>query len=104
MSKNSTSNQKPTHEEIAACAQAIYEREGRPQGRALQHWLQAEAQLTAQRNKAATAAPQAAKPATAPQQAAKPAAPQAAKPGSAPANKMRGNDWQTTGRPTLNTN
>ena len=35
----------PTHEEIALCARAIWEKEGQPQGRELDHWLQAEAQL-----------------------------------------------------------
>ncbi|GEM_PF-2686452 len=49
MSKSIKGNQKPTHEEIAALAQRIYETEGRPQGRAMEHWLQAEAQLTAER-------------------------------------------------------
>jgi hypothetical protein len=83
MSKNAKTYQEPTHEEIAACAQAIYEREGRPQGRATQHWLQAEAQLKAERK--GTASP-------------------AAKTSGAPAGKMRGNDWQTTGRQTLHSN
>lgn len=35
----------PTHDEIALCARAIWELEGCPQGRALEHWLQAEATL-----------------------------------------------------------
>ena len=35
----------PTPEEIAACAYAIWEREGQPHGRDVEHWLQAEAQL-----------------------------------------------------------
>lgn len=35
----------PTHDEIALCARAIWELEGRPQGRDLEHWLQAEARL-----------------------------------------------------------
>jgi hypothetical protein len=87
MSKNSKTCQEPTHEEIAKCAQTIYEREGRPQGRAMQHWLQAEAQLHAER-KAAAAGP------------AKPAS----KPSVSPPEKHRGNDWQTTGRQTLHSN
>ena len=39
----------PTHEEIVACAQHIYEAEGRPEGRAMEHWLKAESQLVAER-------------------------------------------------------
>lgn len=88
MSKNTKSYQAPTHDEIAICAQGIYEREGRPQGRATQHWLQAESQLVAERK--AAAGESAAKPAS------KPAAPASAKP--------RGNDWQATGRQNLHTN
>ncbi len=34
-----------THHEIAMCAYGIWEQEGRPAGRALDHWLQAELQL-----------------------------------------------------------
>jgi hypothetical protein len=49
MSKNSKAYRAPTHSEIAACAQLIYEREGRPEGKATEHWLQAEAQLIAER-------------------------------------------------------
>jgi len=48
MSKSSKNQRKPTHDEIAARAQRIYEAEGRPQGRALQHWLMAEQELTMQ--------------------------------------------------------
>ncbi|MFA6560559.1 MAG: DUF2934 domain-containing protein [Verrucomicrobiia bacterium] len=36
----------PTPDEIAVCAFAIWEKEGRPHGRDVEHWLQAEAQLT----------------------------------------------------------
>jgi Protein of unknown function (DUF2934) len=36
-----------TEEEIAACAYFIWEEEGNPIGRALDHWLQAELQLAA---------------------------------------------------------
>lgn len=39
----------PSSEEIAATAYGIWEQEGRPEGRDLQHWLQAEAQLRAVR-------------------------------------------------------
>ncbi len=37
----------PTREEIEACAYFIYLCEGQPEGRALDHWLQAELQLLA---------------------------------------------------------
>jgi hypothetical protein len=49
MAKNIKAYQQPTHEEIAACAHRIYEVEGRPEGKSLEHWLQAEAQLVAER-------------------------------------------------------
>jgi hypothetical protein len=49
MSKSLKTYQEPTREEIAACAYLIYEREGRPDGKATQHWLEAEAQLIAER-------------------------------------------------------
>ncbi len=35
----------PAAEEIAVCAYLIWEQEGRPVGRELDHWLQAEVQL-----------------------------------------------------------
>lgn len=35
----------PTHEQIALCALSIWEAEGRPQGRELEHWLLAEVRL-----------------------------------------------------------
>lgn len=38
---------RPPHDVIAACAQIIYEMEGRPTGRALDHWLLAESLLIA---------------------------------------------------------
>jgi Protein of unknown function (DUF2934) len=41
------SNLKPTHDEIARRAQAIYEESGRIPGRDEQNWLQAESQLIA---------------------------------------------------------
>lgn len=34
-----------TYQEITACAYYIWQQEGRPEGRALDHWLQAELQL-----------------------------------------------------------
>jgi hypothetical protein len=33
----------PTQEEISQLAYAIYEREGKPEGKAMEHWLNAEA-------------------------------------------------------------
>lgn len=84
MSKNSKSYQEPTHQEIAARALAIYEREGRPEGRSEQHWLQAESELIAERKM--------------------PASSSTAKPAAAPAGKTRGNDWQTSGRQSLHSN
>jgi hypothetical protein len=89
MSKNAKSHQEPTHEEIAICAQGIYEREGRPQGKATQHWLQAEAQLIAER-KAAASGTTPAKP--------------AAKPSASPAAKPHHNDWQAAGRQNVPAN
>ena len=49
MAKNVTAQQTPTHDEISARAHKIYETEGRPDGKAMQHWLQAEAQLINER-------------------------------------------------------
>ena len=37
----------PTEDEIVVCAYFIWEQEGKPVGRALDHWLQAELQLAA---------------------------------------------------------
>lgn len=37
----------PSAQEIAVCAYAIWEKEGRPHGRDVDHWLQAKAQLEA---------------------------------------------------------
>jgi DUF2934 family protein len=44
------SSSKPTHEEIAQRAQAIYEQTGRQPGRDQQNWLEAESQLMRDRN------------------------------------------------------
>lgn len=41
-----------THEEISARARAIWEREGRPEGRDKDHWIQAERELREQEVKA----------------------------------------------------
>jgi hypothetical protein len=57
MSKSIKGFQPPTSEEIAICAHSIYEKEGRPNGRATQHWLQAEAQLIAERKAQAGQSP-----------------------------------------------
>ena len=35
----------PTHDDIAQCARMIWEAAGKPEGRAQEHWLLAEAQL-----------------------------------------------------------
>ena len=42
-----------TPEVIAVCAYIVWEKEGRPHGRDCEHWLQAEAQLIAERIQAA---------------------------------------------------
>jgi hypothetical protein len=39
----------PSAHEIAVCAYAIWDQEGRPHGRDMEHWLQAKAQLEADR-------------------------------------------------------
>ena len=41
------SSSAPTHEQIAARAYEIFVERGRPEGRDLDHWLEAEAQLRA---------------------------------------------------------
>jgi Protein of unknown function (DUF2934) len=92
MSKTAKSYHAPTHDEIAVCARRIYEIEGRPEGKAMEHWLQAEAQLTAERKAQAGMLP-AGKPAAKPLQAASPASATA-----------RGEGWQTPARPVLHRN
>ena len=92
MSKTAKTYQAPTHDEIAVCARRIYEIEGRPEGKAMEHWLQAEAQLIAERKAQAGIMP-AAKPATKPLQAASPASATA-----------RGEGWQTPARPAMHRN
>ncbi len=96
MSKSDRNYQPPTHDEIAACARRIYEIEGRPEGRAMEHWLQAEQQLIGER-KAKTA--HTAAPAPANKASAKPL--QASSPASANA---RGEGWQASGRPATQRN
>jgi hypothetical protein len=46
----------PSHAAINARAQAIWETAGRPEGAALEHWLQAERELNAQKGPEAPAA------------------------------------------------
>lgn len=41
----SKSNASPSHEEITVRARALWEQEGRPEGRSAEHWLQAEREL-----------------------------------------------------------
>jgi len=45
--KTTSSNHKPTHEQIAQRAYAIFEQSGRIPGRDQQNWLQAEKELSA---------------------------------------------------------
>ena len=91
MSKAAKTYQPPTHDEIAACARRIYETEGRPEGKATEHWLQAEAQLIAERKAEAGMLP--AKVTAKPLAATSPAA-----------VTTRGVGWQTPARPTLHRN
>ena len=91
MSKSAKTYQAPTHDEIAACARRIYEIEGRPEGKAMEHWLQAEAQLVAERK--AQAGVQSAKSPAKPLNASSPAPVTA-----------RGEGWQTPPRPALHRN
>lgn len=53
---------KPTHEEIAERARAIFEKSGHVPGRDLENWLQAEAQLLAARKSNTGAEPTAKMP------------------------------------------
>ena len=53
MSKMMKNYKEPTHEEIALLAQRFYEAEGRPEGKAMEHWLRAEAQLVSERKEKA---------------------------------------------------
>ncbi len=47
---NSTSHwPKPTRDDIAICAMAIWEAEGRPEGQDVRHWLLAEQRLRVER-------------------------------------------------------
>jgi hypothetical protein len=46
----------PTHAEIALCAMTIWQAEGQPQGRDVEHWLKAEARLSKEWQAGTTAA------------------------------------------------
>ena len=48
MSKKEKKANKPTCEEVSTLAYHLYEQEGRPHGRHVDHWLQAELLLSAQ--------------------------------------------------------
>ena len=48
MNNETENNHAPTHEEITALAQRIYEEEGRPEGCAAAHWHEAERRLREQ--------------------------------------------------------
>jgi len=65
MSKTMKSYREPSCEEIAFCAYCIYESEGRPQGKDRAHWLEAEAQLIAERKAEARQSTAKAEPKTA---------------------------------------
>jgi hypothetical protein len=49
MTKQTKNFNEPTQDEIAAYAYKLWEAEGRPDGRDVDHWLQAKAHLTADR-------------------------------------------------------
>jgi hypothetical protein len=49
MTKQTKTFNEPSNEEIAAYAYKLWEAEGRPDGRDIDHWLQAKAHLTADR-------------------------------------------------------
>jgi hypothetical protein len=58
MAKTMTqTDSKPTHEQIAQRARAIFEKSGRIPGRDMENWLAAEAQLTADHKVQAGASP-----------------------------------------------
>lgn len=45
--KHRAVTRRPTHHEIARLAHALYEQEGRPEGRHLEHWFNAESMIEA---------------------------------------------------------
>jgi hypothetical protein len=60
MQKQTKNFNPPTDEEVAAFAYKLWEAEGRPEGRDFDHWLQAKAHLTADRQYEAGVLPSAA--------------------------------------------
>ena len=48
-SQATTASKPPTHDEIAARAVQIYTKKGRPEGRDMENWLEAEAELHRER-------------------------------------------------------
>lgn len=90
-------SQEPTEEQIRACAQRIYETEGRPEGKAMEHWLKAESQCRAELKAQAGSAQKKTSTKSAPAESA----------GERSTNKSRANaPWQTqnTPRPTMQHN
>jgi len=57
MRLTTSAKSKPTEQQIAKLAYQLYVAEGCPEGRAQQHWRQAEAMLTADPNAAAPSDP-----------------------------------------------
>jgi hypothetical protein len=46
-SKHDAVRRKPSHHEISRLAHTLYEQEGRPEGRHLEHWFNAESMIEA---------------------------------------------------------
>ena len=59
MNNETENDHTPTHEEIAALAQRIYEEEGHPEGQAEGHWREAERRLREQSEGTVVAGPDA---------------------------------------------
>jgi hypothetical protein len=78
MAKHMSDSNSPTHEQITRRAYEIFIERGRPEGRDLEHWLEAEKQLRAGQSKSATSltatssTPSAASGAPAPMRASQP--------------------------------
>lgn len=45
--KSIPSSKKPAHDDVARLAHALYEKDGRPQGKHLEHWFNAESMIEA---------------------------------------------------------
>src|SRR5690349_5103420 len=99
MAKNVKPYREPTHAEISSRAHRIYEMAGRPEGKAMEHWLQAESELIAERKAQAETSAQPARPAARPMPDAQPRPPQTA---GTPAPAARNPNWQS--RQPLNQN